>query len=293
MFIDYVTLLLTNTSAGFFLLAWYLLRGLDEEHPQRWVAAFAMVGLVALLSGFLLVQRWLLPGPFNMAYGELSVYFGVLFLGASLSLAKGWDLLFVAVYAFFAGIGSLLIGIRILDLRDRIHPVRSERDLRGAHPAPEGPEVPPGAWGRRAPGHRHPLGPHGLQGVLVPFRTLLQMGARNHGSRSPAVIRPHRDFRRPAERVLPYRVGGCRVSSRLEQLHNAFAFAVRLKPRTDNGTSISVTGTIPMRARMPNPIPTMPAMASQAAQTASTAAIPGRRTTLGRRSGPCAKRQVS
>jgi putative membrane protein len=116
MFIDYVTLLLTNTSAGFFLLAWYLLRGLDEEHPQRWVAAFAMVGLVALLSGFLLVQRWLLPGPFNMAYGELSVYFGVLFLGASLSLAKGWDLLFVAVYAFFAGIGSLLIGIRILEL---------------------------------------------------------------------------------------------------------------------------------------------------------------------------------
>ena len=117
MFIDYVTLLLVNTSAGFFLLAWYLLRGLDEESPQRWAAAFAMVGGVAFLSGFLLIQRWLLPGPFNMAYGELSVYFGIVFLGASLCLAKGWDLLPVAVYAFFAGIVSLLIGIRILDLR--------------------------------------------------------------------------------------------------------------------------------------------------------------------------------
>jgi putative membrane protein len=116
MFIDYVTLLLVNTSGGFFLLAWYLLRGLDEERPQRWVAPFGMVGLVAFLSGFLLIQRWLLPGPFNIAYGELSVYFGILFLGASLSLAKGWDLLFVAVYAFFAGIASLLVGIRIIEL---------------------------------------------------------------------------------------------------------------------------------------------------------------------------------
>jgi putative membrane protein len=116
MFIDYVSILLINMAAGFILLAWFLFRGLDGDSHKSWVPAFAMTGLVALASGFHMIQNWPLPGSFNSAFGEMSVFLGVLFLGAALALACGWNLFFVGVYGFFAGLASLIIGIRILDL---------------------------------------------------------------------------------------------------------------------------------------------------------------------------------
>ena len=60
--------------------------------------------------------NWPLPGSYNIAFGESTVLFGVVFLGAALALSKGWDLLPVAIYAFFAGVEALLVGLRIIDL---------------------------------------------------------------------------------------------------------------------------------------------------------------------------------
>jgi len=62
------------------------------------------------------IFTWPLTGSFNIAYGETTVLFGVLFLGASFALAFGWDLLTVAVYGFFAGLVAIVIGVRILNL---------------------------------------------------------------------------------------------------------------------------------------------------------------------------------
>ena len=116
MFIDYVTLLLVNTAAGFFMLACYLVRGIEAEHQGSWAVSFSMVGVVSLAGGFLMVLRWPLPGPFNMAFGELSLYFGLLLLGAGLCMAKGFDLKPVGTYGIFAGLAALFIGIRIMEL---------------------------------------------------------------------------------------------------------------------------------------------------------------------------------
>ena len=47
-FIDYVALLLVNMTAGFVVLAFFLLYGLSGER-KRWATPFAMAGLVAFL----------------------------------------------------------------------------------------------------------------------------------------------------------------------------------------------------------------------------------------------------
>jgi putative membrane protein len=59
---------------------------------------------------------WPIIGSFNIAYGETSALFGILLVGTSLSLAMNWELLTLGMYGFFAGLTSLLIGIRIINL---------------------------------------------------------------------------------------------------------------------------------------------------------------------------------
>ena len=59
---------------------------------------------------------WPVIGSFNIAYGETSVLFGILFLGTSIALAMGWELLTLGIYGFFAGLVSFLVGIRIINL---------------------------------------------------------------------------------------------------------------------------------------------------------------------------------
>lgn len=125
MFIDYVTLLLINMAAGLFLLAYYLYKGIVSEDQRKWAPAFGMVGLIALLNGQVMTWTWLLPGPYNSAFGEMSVLFGILFLAAAWALAKGWDLIPVAIYGFFAGAVAVLIGIRIINLHLTQKPIIS------------------------------------------------------------------------------------------------------------------------------------------------------------------------
>ena len=116
MFIDYVPLMLVNMVAGLALLALAVARGLGQEGQEKWAPGFAMTGLVALACGLHMTWTWPLPGSYNVAYGETSVLFGVLFLGAALALAKNWSLVSVAVYALFAGAVAIVIGAGIVVL---------------------------------------------------------------------------------------------------------------------------------------------------------------------------------
>jgi len=125
IFIDYVTLMLVNMTAGLFLWSWYLWRGIEQEDQRHWAPGFGMAGFVAVVCGLHMAWTWPLPGSYNSAYGEMSVLLGALFLGAALALAKGWSLLPLGGYALFAGGASLLLGIRFIGLDMTTHPVLS------------------------------------------------------------------------------------------------------------------------------------------------------------------------
>jgi putative membrane protein len=123
MFIDYLTVLMINLAAGTALLAFFVLKGIDSEDNKGYAAGFGVVGLIALLGGMQMTFNWPLPGSYNIAYGESTLLFGAVFLGAALALAKGWDLMPISIYAFFAGVQALVIGLRIIDLPLSKHPV--------------------------------------------------------------------------------------------------------------------------------------------------------------------------
>lgn len=125
VFIDYVSLLLLNMTAGYVILAAYVYRGMDNPDQKRWVPAFGLVGLIAFVFGTHMTATWPIIGAYNCAYGEMSVLFGGIFLAAALALALGWDLLIIAVYAFFAGIAAVVLGIRIINLKMTLMPVLS------------------------------------------------------------------------------------------------------------------------------------------------------------------------
>jgi putative membrane protein len=125
MFIDYLTLLMINLTAGTALLAYFILRGVSGENSKPFAAGFGVVGLIAFLGGGHMALHWPLPGSHNIAFGESSLLFGAVFLGAALALAKGWDLMPVAIFAFFAGVQAVLVGVRIIDLGLTKHPIAS------------------------------------------------------------------------------------------------------------------------------------------------------------------------
>jgi putative membrane protein len=114
--INYITLMLINLVVGLVLLAGFVYEGFEGTNLKRWVPGFGMVGAIALSTGLHMIWHWPISGSYNIAFGETTVLFGILFVGASLALALGWDLLTVAIYAFFAGVAAIVIGIRIIDL---------------------------------------------------------------------------------------------------------------------------------------------------------------------------------
>jgi len=116
MFIDYVTLMLVNMTAGFFVLSYYVYKGAVSAEQHSWAPAFAISGIIAVVTGFHMCFNWPLPGSYNVAYSEMSILLGMLFLGTAWALAKGWNLHILAVYAFFAGLAAVLIGIRFIHL---------------------------------------------------------------------------------------------------------------------------------------------------------------------------------
>lgn len=120
MFIDYITLMLINLAAGLTLLAAYLHFGLpsgsSDPNQKRWVISFGIAGSIALVTGLHMIFTWPVIGSFNIAFGETSVLFGALLVGAALSLSMGWDLLPLGIYGFFAGLAAIIVGLRIMNL---------------------------------------------------------------------------------------------------------------------------------------------------------------------------------
>ena len=122
MSIDYITVLLVNTIVGLLAGAMFLWKGLDGPNHKPWAAVFAMAGGVLLVMGIHMAATWpiqdfKLPDKVmhlryaNSAFGEMSILFGALLLGLALSLAKGWDLRPVSVYAFFTGVTAVVLGV--------------------------------------------------------------------------------------------------------------------------------------------------------------------------------------
>ena len=123
MFINYITLMLINMVAGLVLLADFVYRGLDGANLKRWIPGFGLVGAIALVTGLHMMWTWPVPGSFNISFGETTVLFGGLYVAAAIALAQGWDLLSLAVYAFFAGLTSMVVGARIINLGQTNQPL--------------------------------------------------------------------------------------------------------------------------------------------------------------------------
>ncbi len=123
--IDYVTLLLTNMIAGLIVLAAFLVLGLGHAKQKGWAPAFGIAGLVATVAGLAMTFTEPIPKPYAMAYGEMSVLLGVLFLGAAWAVAGGYDLWPLGLYAFIPGAIAVLLGIRIIDLSLTLAPIMS------------------------------------------------------------------------------------------------------------------------------------------------------------------------
>ncbi len=125
MFIDFLTLVMINLVAGTALLAFYLWRGIDEKDQRAYAAAFFGVGLISLVTGLQISFTWPLPGAYNVGYGDATTLFGVVFLATSIALFFGSSLLPVSIYAFFAAIDALLVGVRIWSLQITQEPLVS------------------------------------------------------------------------------------------------------------------------------------------------------------------------
>ena len=116
MYIDYLTLMLINVVAGLVLMAAWVFFDVGTARERRWVPGLLMSGFLALVTGLHMIFTWPLPGSFNILYGEMSVFFGMLLLGLAFVIMFGLDLLAVAIYAEFVGAAALLIGIQVLNL---------------------------------------------------------------------------------------------------------------------------------------------------------------------------------
>jgi putative membrane protein len=122
MHVNYITLMLLNLSVGMFLVASFLMRGLDTPNAARWSPGFGLVGVVGLVTGLHMTLTWPVPGAYNIAFGEMNVLFSVLLLALAFALAREWDLLPLCAYALLAGIAAIVVGIRIMNLGLTLQP---------------------------------------------------------------------------------------------------------------------------------------------------------------------------
>jgi len=115
MFVDYVTLMLVNLMVAFVLFALFMVFQIDKN-PKKAIPGFLLSGFIALATGLRMIFTWPLPGPYNFAYGDMSIIYGGIFFVAGLALAFGWDLISLGIYSFFGGLAALVIGTRIITL---------------------------------------------------------------------------------------------------------------------------------------------------------------------------------
>lgn len=120
MFIDYIALLLANLVASMAILACFLLFGSHSDDTRAWAAPFAAAGAVAFLAGLHMTLTWPITEPTvrfaNIAFGQMCVLSGALFLATALVLAKKWSLYPLSVFGFVAGACAIVIALRLWDL---------------------------------------------------------------------------------------------------------------------------------------------------------------------------------
>jgi putative membrane protein len=122
MFIDYLTLMLINLAAGLFIMAVFVFWFLNGDRKK--VAPGLLVsGFVALVTGLHEIFTWPIVSSYNIPFGEMSVFFGVLFFATGIAILRDWDLLSLGVYAVFAGAASIVLGIRIYVLKMTSEPL--------------------------------------------------------------------------------------------------------------------------------------------------------------------------
>ena len=124
MFIDYLPVMIVNLVAGFVMFAVYLIFFFEKDQ-KKMAPGFLMTGFVSTVTGLHLSLTWPLPGSNNIPIGELSILFGVLFLAAGIAVLRDWDLLTVSIYAFFAGLAAMVVGVRYVSLGMSKNPLLS------------------------------------------------------------------------------------------------------------------------------------------------------------------------
>ena len=120
MFIDYIALLLANLVASMAILACFLFFASHKQDSHSWAAPFAATGAVAFLAGLHMTLTWPISEPAvrfaNIAFGQMCVLFGALYLATALVLTKKWSLYPLSVFAFVAGAFAIVIAVRLWDL---------------------------------------------------------------------------------------------------------------------------------------------------------------------------------
>ncbi len=117
MFVDYLGVMLLNLGAGLALLAHYLYVKPEKEVRRSWAAGFFAVGALGVLTSLPMLIMWPLPSSFNVAYAGPSLFLSMAFLAGGVTLMLEWEPLIPAIYGFFGGIYSIVVGIRLLDLK--------------------------------------------------------------------------------------------------------------------------------------------------------------------------------
>jgi len=126
---DFLSLMLVNMSAALFVVAGWLICGVNNPNGRGWAPAFAAAGAIALVGGAVLTFTW----PFtskgivfaNFAFGEPSMLLGIALLAAAISIGKQWPVWPVAIYAFVAGLVGIVVGLRIINLGITASPMLS------------------------------------------------------------------------------------------------------------------------------------------------------------------------
>ena len=122
MFIDYLTLMLINLAAGLFIMAVFVVWFLNGDR-RKVVPGLLVTGFVALVTGLHEIFTWPIVSSYNIPFGEMSVFFGVLFLATGIAILREWDFLTLGIYAVFAGAASIVLGIRIYWLKMTSEPL--------------------------------------------------------------------------------------------------------------------------------------------------------------------------
>lgn len=114
--IDYLALMLVTVGIGLALLAFYLYFQPDETRRQTWGGGFLTVGLVQFILALNIVEHWILPSSYNIAFGEPALIFGAIFALTGILLLMKQDILGPAIVGFFAGLVPIIVGIRMMNM---------------------------------------------------------------------------------------------------------------------------------------------------------------------------------